>query len=54
MYNNEKREDTNENVSDTNNSVSNIRQVQNDLSKFNQALEEIKGQLKILVDVSYF
>jgi D-Tyr-tRNAtyr deacylase len=53
LHNIERREDTNADRDDSNNSVNNLRQVQDDLAKLNQSLEEIKGQLKILVDVSY-
>ncbi len=52
--NNDKREETNDNTNDANNSVGDIQQVQDDLAKFNQSLEEIKGQLQILIAVNYF
>jgi len=52
--NNDKREETNDNTNDANNSVGNIQQVQDDLAKFNQSLEEIKGQLQTLIAVNYF
>ncbi len=49
---NEKREDTNDNTNDTNNSSADIQQVQDDLVKLNQSMEEIKGQLKTLIAVN--
>lgn len=48
---NEKREETNENTYDYSNSPANIRQVQDDLAKLTQSLEEVKGDLKVLLEV---
>ncbi|CAF1276333.1 unnamed protein product [Rotaria magnacalcarata] len=45
----EKREDSNDSVNDSNN---NIRQIQDDLAKLNQSFEDIKGQLKTLIEKS--
>ncbi|CAF3190132.1 unnamed protein product [Rotaria socialis] len=48
----EKREDNNDSMNDSNNSNSNIRQIQDDLAKLNQSFEDIKGQLKTLIEKS--
>ncbi len=53
MRSNDNKEDTSDNANDSNNSTGNIRQVQDDLAKVNQSLDEIKAQLQILTEVNY-
>ncbi|CAF3948648.1 unnamed protein product, partial [Rotaria sp. Silwood2] len=52
VYSNEKREDTSDNINDSDNSNNNLRQIQDDLAKLNQSFEEIKRQLKQLIEKS--
>ncbi|CAF4870469.1 unnamed protein product [Rotaria sp. Silwood1] len=52
LSSNEKREDTNDNINDSDNSNNNLRHIQDDLAKLNQSFEEIKQQLKQLIEKS--